>query len=130
MESIVDLVDDAAPIGRSAFITLMEQLEDLERKGYFEFATEAFGVFDEVVASFTKEDVRALGENIALILGTVREMTQPEIMTMVRRTASTVRDQEVPENITLRSLFKQMRDPAVKQGLAKVLMTLRSLSGD
>lgn len=131
MESVVELVDDAAPIGRSAFITLVEQLEDFERKGYFAFIKEAFGVFDEIVASFSRDDVRALGENIALILNTVKEMTQPEIMTMVRRTATSVRDQEVaPEDLTLRSLFRQMRDPAVKKGLAKVLMTLRSASGE
>lgn len=130
MESIMELIRDAAPIGRNAFISLMEQLEEFDRKGYFEFAKEAFGIFDEIVDSFTKEDVRALGENIELILQTVREMTQPEVMGMVRRTAFTVRDQELPSDITLRSLVKQMRDPAVKRGLAKALMTLRSLSGE
>jgi uncharacterized protein YjgD (DUF1641 family) len=130
LESALELVRDAAPIGRSAFISLMQKLEDFDRKGYFEFAAEALGVLDEIVDSFTKEDVRALGENIGLILQTVKEMTQPEIMGMVSRTAATVREQELPEHITLRSLVKQMRDPAVKRGMAKVLMTLRTVSGD
>jgi len=130
LESVMELVRDAAPIGRSAVVSLMEKLEEFDRKGYFEFAVESFGIFDEIVDSFTKEDVRALGENIGLILQTVKEMTQPEIMGMVRRTASSVREQEPPENITLRGLLRQMRDPAVKRGMAKVLMTLRSVSGD
>ena len=108
----------------------MQKLEEFDRKGYFEFAQEALGIFDEIVDSFTKEDVRALGENIGLILQTVKEMTQPEIMGMVRRTASNVREQEPPEDITLWNLLKQMRDPAVKRGLAKALMTLRSISGE
>jgi len=128
LESIMELVQDATPIGRTAFVSLMEKLEEFDRKGYFEFAQEAFGVFDEIVESFTKEDVRSLGENIDLILHTVKEMTQPEIMGIVRRTAFTVREQEPPADVTLRSLVKQMRDPAVKRGLAKVLMTLRSVS--
>lgn len=130
LEGMMELIHDATPIGRRAFISLMEKLEEFDRKGYFEFVQEGFGVLDEIVDSFTKEDVRALGENIGLILQTVKEMTQPEIMGLVSRTASTVREQELPENITLRSLIKQMRDPAVKRGMAKVLMTLRTVAGE
>jgi uncharacterized protein YjgD (DUF1641 family) len=130
LESVMELVRDAAPIGRTAIFSLMEKMEEFDQKGYFEFAQEAFGIFDEIVDSFTKEDVRALGENIETILETVKEMTQPELMGLVRRTAFTVREQEPPENITLRSLIKQMREPAVKRGMAKALMTLRSLSGE
>ena len=130
MESVIELVDDAAPLGRSAFISLMEQLETFEQKGYFAFGKEAVGIVDQVVSSFSPEDVHALGDNVVLILNTVKEMTQPEVMTMLRRTASTVRDQEPPEDISLFSLLRQMRDPAVKRGLAKALMTLRSISGE
>ena len=130
MESAIELVDDAAPIGRSAIISLMEQLEYFEQKGYFAFGKEAVGIVDEVVSSFSPEDVHALGDNVVLILNTVKEMTQPEVMTMLRRTASVVREEEPPEDISLLALVKQMRDPAVKRGLAKALMTLRSMSGE
>ena len=85
---------------------------------------------DQVVSSFSPEDVHALGDNVVLILNTVKEMTQPEVMTMLRRTASVVREEEPPEDISLFALIKQMRDPAIKRGLAKALMTLRSMSGE
>ncbi len=130
LESVMELVDDAAPIGRSAVFTLMQQLENFEQKGYFAFGKEAVGIVDQVVSSFTPEDVHALGDNVVLILNTVKEMTQPEVMTLLRRTASTVRDQEPPEDVSLFALLRQMRDPAVKRGLAKALMTLRSISGE
>ena len=130
MESMIELVDDAAPIGRTAFISLMQQLEQFEQKGYFAFGKEAAGIVDQVVSSFSPEDVHALGDNVVLILNTVKEMTQPEVLTMLRRTASAVRDEEPPADISLLSLLRQMRDPAVKRGLAKALMTLRSMSGD
>jgi uncharacterized protein YjgD (DUF1641 family) len=130
LESVMELVDDAAPIGRSAFISLMQQLEQFEQKGYFAFGKEAVGIVDQVVSSFTPEDVHALGDNAVLILNTVKEMTQPQVMTMMRRTASTVRDEEPPEDISFFGLFRQMRDPAVKRGLAKTLMALRSMSGE
>jgi uncharacterized protein YjgD (DUF1641 family)/tetrahydromethanopterin S-methyltransferase subunit G len=130
MESLIELVGDAAPIGRSAFISLMEQLERFEQKGYFAFGKEAVGIVDQVVSSFTPEDVHALGDNVVLILNTVKEMTQPQVMTMMRRTASTVRAEEPPEDISFLGLLRQMRDPAVKRGLAKTLMALRSMSGE
>ena len=130
MESLIELVGDAAPIGRSAFISLMEQLERFEQKGYFAFGKEAVGIVDQVVSSFTPEDVHALGDNVVLILNTVKEMTQPQVMTMMRRTASTVRAEEPPKDISFFALLRQMRDPAVKRGLAKTLMALRSMSGE
>jgi uncharacterized protein YjgD (DUF1641 family)/tetrahydromethanopterin S-methyltransferase subunit G len=130
LESVMELIDDAAPIGRSAVFTLMQQLESFEQKGYFAFGKEAVGIVDQVVSSFSPEDVHALGDNVVLILNTVKEMTQPEVMTLMSRTATVVRDQEPPENISLFALLRQMRDPAVKRGLAKALMTLRSISGE
>ena len=130
MESVLELVGDAAPIGRSAFISLMEQLEAFEQKGYFAFGKEAVGIVDQVVSSFTPEDVHALGENAVLILNTVKEMTQPQVMKMMRRTAFTVQQEEPPENFSFLALLRQMRDPAVKRGLAKALMALGSMSGE
>ena len=130
MESVLELIGDAAPIGRSAFISLMQMLEQFEQKGYFEFGKEAAGVVDQVVSSFTPEDVHALGENAVLILNTVKEMTQPQVMMMMRRTAFTVRQEEPPANVSFLALLRQMRDPAVKRGLAKTLMALRSMAGE
>ena len=41
-------------------------------------------IADNVVTSFTEEDVRKLGDNAVLILKTVKDLTQPEIMGLVR----------------------------------------------
>ncbi|NNC41031.1 MAG: DUF1641 domain-containing protein [Acidimicrobiia bacterium] len=130
LESFSELVEDAAPLTGDAFVRLMELLDGLERRGYFEFAKSGLGVIDNVVTSFTPEDADALGENVVLIIQAIREMTQPELMLMLRNTASSVRGQEVPENISLFGLIKQMRDPAVKRGLARALSALRTVSGE
>ena len=130
LESFSELVEDAAPLTGDAFVRLMELLDGLERRGYFEFAKSGLGVIDNVVTSFTPEDADALGENVVLIIQAIREMTQPELMLMLRNTASSVRGQEVPEDISLFGLIKQMRDPAVKRGLARALSALRTVSGE
>lgn len=130
LDSASDLISTLSPLTGDAVYKLMEVLNDFEQRGYFAFAKGSLGVIDNVVTSFTTDDVNALGDNVVLILQAVREMTQPEVMTMLRNTATTVREQEVPEEISLFGLIKQMRDPAVKRGLARALSALRSVSGD
>jgi len=130
LESLMDIFVEIQPITGDVSLKLMNALDEYERKGYFEFARSSLGVVDNVVTSFSKEDVNALGDNVVLILQAVREMTQPQVMTMLRNTASNVREQEVPEDISLFGLLKQMRDPAVKRGLARALGALRSVAGD
>ena len=129
METFRELIDEVTPLTQAGVISLMDALQDLERRGYFGFVRSGSRVIENIVTNFSEDDVSALGDNIVLILQAVREMTQPEIMTMVRNTASTVREEEIPDRITWRELIRQMRDPATKKGLARLMLTLRSVSG-
>jgi len=82
---------------------------------------------ENVVTSFSEEDVRQLGDNVVLILQTVKEMTQPEIMSMVRESVEVLREEEPPENVSLFTIIRQMNDPQVKRGLSKTLSVLRTV---
>jgi uncharacterized protein YjgD (DUF1641 family) len=128
MESIGALGADLSPLTQDAFLTLMQRLNEMERKGYFIFVQGAMDMFDRIVASFSQDDVRQLGENIVLILETVKEMTQPEVMWMLRNTAHMMREEDVPQNVTMISLLRQLNDPAVKRGLSRTLTVLRTFS--
>jgi uncharacterized protein YjgD (DUF1641 family) len=106
-----------------------EKLQSLDEKGYFAFAQQSAAIADRVVTTFGEDDVKALGDNIVLILETVKEMTQPEVMTMMRRTALTAQhvDETYAEPPSTFALVRQMRDPEVRRGLARALNILRSL---
>lgn len=127
VESLMDLWQDMSPLSQDAFLSAMTQLAELERKGYFIFLRGGIGMMDRVVTSFNEEDVRQLGDNIVLILQTVKEMTQPEIMTLLRNTAHVVKDEE-PVDTSLFSIMRQLNDPAVRKGLAKTLQVLKSVA--
>jgi uncharacterized protein YjgD (DUF1641 family) len=129
LESLADLARDAAPLTRQVVLGAMESLDGFERRGYFAFARSGMEVLDQVVTSFSEDDIRQLGENIVLILNTVKEMTQPEVMQLLQRTAHSVREAEA-EEIGLFRFMWRMRDPQVRRGLSKVLVALRSMSGD
>lgn len=128
MESLAAMWQDLNPLSQDAFLTLMHRLDEMERKGYFNFARGGMAIMDNVVTSFTQEDVRQLGENIVLILQAVKEMTQPEIMTMMRNTAVIMREEEAPVDVSMFTILKQLNDPAVKRGLSKTLSVLRTVS--
>lgn len=128
MESLAAMWQDLGPLSQDAFLSLMRHMDEMERKGYFAFLRGGMGIMDNVVTSFTEEDVKQLGENIVLILQTVKEMTQPEIMTLLRNTASVMREEEPPVDVSMFSILRQLNDPAVKRGLSKTLSVLRTVS--
>jgi uncharacterized protein YjgD (DUF1641 family) len=122
------LIGDLQPISHQGLDTLTRTLGELDQRGYTGFARSSLGVVDRVVSSFTEADVEALGDNVVLILQTVKEMTQPEVMSMLQRTAAGMHDDVDggPPPSAL-ALARELRDPDVRRGLARLLAMLRSL---
>jgi uncharacterized protein YjgD (DUF1641 family) len=127
LESGLELWQDLSPLSRDAFLALMKRLDEMERKGYFVFMQGGLDIIDRIVTSFSEEDVRQLGDNIVLILQTIKEMTQPEIMNMMQNTVVAVQEEE-PADVSLVSIMRQLNDPAVRKGLAKTLNILKSVA--
>ena len=127
LESVSELWRDLSPLSNETFLTLMGKLEEMEQKGYFVFLQGGLEMMDRIVTAFDEEDVRQLGDNVVLILEAIKEMTQPEIMTMLRNTAHIVADEE-PVDTSMMSIIRQLNDPAVRKGLAKTLQVLKSVA--
>jgi uncharacterized protein YjgD (DUF1641 family) len=124
-ESALDLVQTVGPLTDEAFGKAITTLNDMEQKGYFTFARGGKRIADNIVTSFTADDVDRLGDNIVLILNTVKDMTQPEIMTFVRNTLLVAeKEVEKPVDISYLGLIKQMRDPEVRRGLALTMRVM------
>lgn len=126
LESLSDLLQTMGPLADEAFEKAVDMLSLWEQKGYFNFARGGVQILDNVVTSFSQEDVDRLGDNIVLILNTVKDMTQPEVMNFVRNTLL-VAEQEIDKgvDITYTGLLRQVRDPAVRRGLALTMRVLR-----
>ena len=125
LESLSDLANTVGPLADEAFGKTMDTMAEMEQKGYFNFARGGLRILDNVVTSFTEQDVQRLGDNVVLILNTVKDMTQPEIMNFVRNTLLVAEAEiEKPVDSSLMGLLRQMRHPAVRRGLA---LTMRIL---
>jgi uncharacterized protein YjgD (DUF1641 family) len=131
LESVNDLVQDMTPVANDAFIVAMDQMQEMEQRGYFAVLPELKRMADNVMDAFGPEDVRALGDNVVTILTTVRSMTQPEIMTLVQKltdsTQEAVRTPDDELDISTLGLIRQMRDPQMRLGLARTMTLLRAM---
>jgi uncharacterized protein YjgD (DUF1641 family) len=133
LESGLDFVHDAAPLTKDMMTEATAALTEMERKGYFGFVRQGAYVMDQVVTSFGEEDVKQLGDNVVLILNTIKSLTQPEMLNLVNGLTAGFHAAEAEADAGrldtgLFGLMRQMRDPEVRRGLAITLETLKRVS--
>jgi len=130
LESAKDFLEDASPLVRESIIDFMAKMDEFDRKGYFQFFNELQNVMDNVVTSFTVEDVKALGDNVVTILNTVKSLTQPDMLQAINNAVSvyTKLDIEIEENVSCFQLFKRMNTQEMRNGIAFGIKFLKSLA--
>ena len=130
LESMNGLLKDLAPISREIAIDFMAKLDEFDRKGYFDFMKEISKAMDNVVESFTVEDVRALGDNVVTILNTVKNLTQPDMLQAFDNALTVYKklDIEVDEKISYFTLIKRMNTPEMRRGIAFAIRFLKSMA--
>ncbi len=129
LESMNDLLKDIAPVSREIIIDFMKKLDEFDRKGYFDFMREMNRAVDNIVESFTVDDVRALADNIVTILETVKNLTQPDMLHAINNALTVYKklDFEVDEKVSYFTLFKTMNTPEMRRGLAFAIRFLKSM---
>jgi uncharacterized protein YjgD (DUF1641 family) len=130
LENIKDFVQDFSPVSRELFQDFMNKLDELDIKGYFEFAKELSKISDNVITSFTAGEVKNLGDNIPAILSTVKNLTQPDMLQTLNNAVNVYRnlDIDVSDKVTLYSLLKELNTPEVRRGLAFGLKFLKNIA--
>jgi uncharacterized protein YjgD (DUF1641 family) len=133
LEPLRDLAAEVGILSGPAVDAMTARMADLEQRGYVGFVRSGGRVVDRIVASFGEDDLEALGDNVVVMLETLRDLTQPEVLGLLRRTAGGVGhlDEPVdgPPPSTL-ALLGQLRDPTVRRGLARLLGLVRSVGSD
>ncbi len=134
MESMTELATELKPIVNRGIVKAIEFADELDQKGYFEFAEAGIGVVDRIVTGYSKEDVEALGDNVVDMLDIVKDLTQPEMLAVADRLLEVVQRQqrtaelEPQEPPSLFGLMGMMRDPEIRRGLCRALNTFKAVS--
>jgi len=130
LESIRDFIRDISPLVRESTLDLMRNLDEFDRRGYFQFAKELKKIIDNIVTSYSSEDVKNLGDNIVTILNTVKNLTQPDMLQAINNAIAVYKniDIKVDEKVSLFNLLKELNSPEVKRGLAVGIKFLKNLA--
>lgn len=129
LEAGVDLIEETQQIGQGVFNQAVITLDRLERSGYFNFAREGWKVVDRIVTEFSEEDIQALGENIVTIINTVKNLTQPEIMSLTNNALKAFQEEPVTDkNISMLALLRDLSDSQVRRGLARLLNLVKVIA--
>jgi uncharacterized protein YjgD (DUF1641 family) len=133
LEPLRDLAAEIGVLSGPAMDSVTSHVAAWDERGYLTFARSGARVVDRIVTSFDEQDVEALGDNVVLMLETLRDLTQPEILQLLRQTADSVGHLEpatAGEPPSTFALLRQLRDPEVRRGLARMLELLRSVGTD
>ena len=122
------LADEMTILGKQVFNFTIEQLDAFERNGYFDFARESWQIVERVLNEYSVEDVRALGDNVITIIDTIKNMTQPQIMSLANNAVEAFQtDLPEVERISTWALLQELANPKVRRGLVRMINLLKAL---
>jgi uncharacterized protein YjgD (DUF1641 family) len=129
LESMAELFDETQRLSKQVFNQAVVTLDRMEQEGYFAFARGGWHIAERIVTEFGEEDINALGDNIVTILKTVRNLTQPEIMAMTNNALGALQtDAPGEENPSMWALLRDLSDPKVRRGMARLLNMVKVLA--
>jgi len=130
LESALDFIEDARPVGKELFNDTLEKLDEFDRKGYFKFLEESLKIFDNVVTHFSVDDVRLLADNIVTILETVKNLTQPEMLQALNNGLNIYQNlnpKYVPEYTMIKAL-RELHTPEMRRGIGFIISFLKNVT--
>jgi hypothetical protein len=132
LEPLRDLAAEVGVLSGPAMASLTAHVADWDARGYLGFARSGGRVVDRIVTSFDEDDVEALGDNVVLMLETLRDLTQPEVLRLLRQTAGSVGHLDAPGGAppSVLTLLRDLRDPEVRRGLGRLLDLVRTVGTD
>ena len=129
-ESLNDFIKDAGPVVNEVMIDVIKKMHEFEKKGYFEFIKELMTVFDNIITNYSGEDVRLLSDNIVTIMDTIKNMTQPEMLSAMNNAFNIFKNlnPDDVEEYSILKAFREMRTPEMKRGIGFIMLFLKNLT--
>jgi uncharacterized protein YjgD (DUF1641 family) len=129
LESLRDLVADLKPISKDVYQSALVSLDELERKGYFEFARQAKGMTDDAMETLIAEDLDALRSNVPHVIRWAKSVTQPGTLRALETMVVALERGEASarEDVSLFGLVKEMNSPEARKGLSAFVEFVKGL---
>jgi tRNA 2-thiouridine synthesizing protein E len=126
-EFVEEMIDEMIPVGKEALASMVKTFAELEAKGYFAMAKELYALTDRVVTNYGPEEVHRLAENIVLLLDTVRNFTQPDVLEIANDAADVLHHADDIKPVGMFGVVRASGDTDVQRGMGVALEILKHL---
>lgn len=130
LESLMDFLHDIGPVVHDAGIAVTKTLDNLDRKGYFDYFRQLGLLAAELKENITEDDIVRLRESMPAIGQIIRSLTQPGVMNALAEASQTLAGMQMDEKIDSKSLLglaRQLNKPEVRRTLSFTLRVLAEL---
>ena len=129
-EMAIDLTKEIGPMANEAIIDFTKKMAVLEQKGYFELIKDFGPVIDNIVEGLTPQDMKDLAENVMLILHTVKDITQPNMLQSIDNAVhmyASIETDDIP-SYSIWRLLKEMNSPEMKKAIGFGITFMKNMS--
>jgi len=129
-EMLIDLTKEIGPIANEVIIDFTKKLAIIEKKGYFEFIKDIGPIIDNIIMGLTPQDMKDLADNIMLILNTVKDITQPNMLKSIDNAVklySSIETENIPSYSVWR-LMREMNSPEMKKAIGFGITFMKNMS--
>lgn len=129
-EMMIDLTKEIGPIAHDAIIDLTQKLALFEERGYFEFIKDIGPIVDNIVKGLKPQDMKDLADNVMLILHTLKDFTQPDMLKSIDNAVRMYASMDV-ENVPSYSVWRLMREinsPEMKKAIGFGITFMKNMS--
>jgi len=131
VESARDFMKDISPVLHQIGLDAVNKMNELDQKGYFVYISEMVKFLDKFIRTFTVDDLRNLQDNLENVVGIMRNLTQPELITALNRTTKAIAVVKMDDTLDNKSLFgilKQLNSRDVRKSLSYALRLIQAIN--
>ena len=125
LEALDGLMVELEPLSKEVLRGAVDTLQQAEDRGWFRLLRGGLGLMDEVAAHASDEDIQRLHDNVLALVDTVKQMTQPQMLTMANETLRVMQAPASHHRVGVIGLMRALRDPEIQEGVGVLLELLR-----
>lgn len=129
-EMLIDLTKEIGPMANEAIIDFTKKMALLEEKGYFELVKDFGPVIDNIVIGLKPQDMKDLADNVVLILHTIKDITQPNMLKSIDNAVkmyASIETENIPSYSVWR-LLREMNSPEMKKAFGFAITFMKNMS--
>jgi len=128
LESVNDLIKDAAPIANEVVIDITRKLYEFEQKGYFSLLKEFSFQMEKIISTYKSEDIKDLADRFILAMNVAGNITRPEILNFVNRFATEASriDTKQIKKYSLWKMLKDLHSPELRKTMGFTMQLIKN----